>query len=117
MMKKQNSIFFYLRKKPYYELDSKEEIQKSIKENQRVIIYFSSQVIEQEKRLSSVFTELAIDYQFITCIKINYEMNPEIFIQYNVKSIPTFFFYYEGKLMKQLVKVNKQSIQYAFSHF
>ncbi|MDD5316784.1 MAG: thioredoxin [Candidatus Cloacimonetes bacterium] len=57
------------------------------------------------RMFASIFEEFALENKEVTCIKVNVDNAPKISTEYNVMSIPSIFFFKEGKLVKQTVGV------------
>ena len=82
-----------------------------IEDNHLVVVDFYATWCGHCKKISPIVDEWAHSHENIEFLKVDVDKFANLVAEYGVRSMPTFFFFEDGKLIDKVVGANKDKIE------
>ncbi|KAL6583699.1 hypothetical protein OROMI_002988 [Orobanche minor] len=81
------------------------------KKSRLAVIYFTAAWCGPCRHISPVFVSLAVKYERVVFLKVDIDESRSAAAEWNISSVPTFFFFRNGKEVDKLVGADKKSLE------
>ncbi|KAJ2475447.1 glycerol ether metabolic process [Coemansia sp. RSA 2131] len=97
--------------------NNKKEFQEMLSMHDKAVVDFNASWCGSCKTMKPVFDKLAHQHGDVTFISVDVDTNSDIAQEYSIKSMPTFAFIENGKVVDQVVGANKGNLEKTMSSF
>ena len=89
----------------------------SITERVRLAVDFYADWCAPCKKISPIFETLAASHTPIRCIRVNVDKCKEVKQRLEIQVLPTFYFYFQGKIVGKVFGANENALREEFENF
>jgi thioredoxin 1 len=92
------------------ELDTEDDFNDFIRENRIALIDFFAEWCGPCKKIAPYLEQLSEEYKNVAFGKVNCDATPELCSEYSIKSLPTFLFFVDGKIVNTVIGAKREEI-------